>query len=320
MAETGRTPISELLWRAWGALGVSSWVGQVDAVVDPEVLIVLTAELGDERLYLETVDWGILHASLLMPGRLRRLAARAGVEQRVGAWIATVASLSSSVAWKMNAHAPLEDFEPSRKSHSFIGTDAARPGIAALRWRSVLGTSVRSEVLRSFHPVVRGRVSSLASSDIIDDVGATKTQVNHVLDDLVDAGLVEREGSVRRRRYVPVVTARDPLANALWSSWQTYPHAPWKAAIELLPLLAHAMEPADASAKPVSAAIDAHRAFTQALPLLQGFDRELAGPVATGAAQLVAAEVRDRAWAASEAVAGMLAGGDDPRSHRHDQM
>lgn len=304
----GRSPFSELLWRAWGALGVSSWVTDTEGVVDPEALIVVTAMVGDERLFQETIDWGILHAPLLLPGRLRRLA-RGEAEKRVGAWISTVAGMSSNVTWSTGEHAPIEGFEPSGKSRSFIGSDAARASIAALRWRSVVGANVRSEVMRSFHRVLRGSVSSLASSDIVAEAGATKTQVNQVLDDLVASGLVERSGSLRRRRYEPIVTASDILTSALWTPWQGYPYAPWTVAIELIPLLTRASAPADTAAQPISVAIDAHQAFNRALVLLGGFDRELARPVTSGSVAAVSSDVRDRARTASAAVAARLAEG-----------
>ncbi|MCW2959670.1 MAG: hypothetical protein JWM90_57 [Thermoleophilia bacterium] len=266
-----RDPINELLWNAWGALGVSTWsVGEVQTVIDPEVLIAATATVGDERLFLETVDWGILHASLLLPHRLRRLARETDVAARVEGWIATVNAATADVSW--TAHEPpIDGFVRSGKSMRFPDHGPHAPAAAALRSRVMLGPSVRSEVVRSLHSVAVGIEPSLAAVDVAWRAASTKSQVNGALEDLVGAGLVIRQGTPKRRRYAPQGRSGDAIASGLWTPWSTYAYGPWREALRLLVLLDRIRGLAAGTAT-ISAAVEARAHFAHAATLLGSID------------------------------------------------
>ena len=67
-------------WSQWIALGVDAVGEPDDAVVDPEALIALTAELGDADARLRDVstDWCVAHGRYINGARLRQVARELG--------------------------------------------------------------------------------------------------------------------------------------------------------------------------------------------------------------------------------------------------
>lgn len=63
-------------WIQWAALGVDATVERDDAVVDPEALIALTAELGDAdaRLRDLSTDWCVAYGRYVNGSRLKQVA------------------------------------------------------------------------------------------------------------------------------------------------------------------------------------------------------------------------------------------------------
>ena len=78
-------------WIQWAALGVDATVERDDAVVDPEALIALTAELGDAdaRLRDLSTDWCFAYGRYINGSRLKQVVrelGNAGATQSVNTW------------------------------------------------------------------------------------------------------------------------------------------------------------------------------------------------------------------------------------------
>jgi hypothetical protein len=236
-----RDEVLELLWRTWGVLGVSTWSRDgATTVVDPEALIVLTCAIADTRLRDETIDWGITHAHLLAPNRIRFLARGASQETTVAPWLATVASHAPQVTWRTDAAAILDRFQPSNASRAYDEAGPTHPAIAALRARAVFGTSARGEVIRALHPVARGALGPLSTSQIAARAASSTPGILAVLNELEQAAIVHRRGSHKRRRYEPRLD--DDLARAVWRPWTNVQHGPWVEASNTMPILLNAID------------------------------------------------------------------------------
>jgi hypothetical protein len=105
--QTSGSPLEGALlnraWIQWVALGVDA-VGELDeAVVDPEALIALTAELGDADARLRDVstDWCVAFGRYVNGSRLKGVAEELGTpSERIGEYVATVAA-AGGPRWPM---------------------------------------------------------------------------------------------------------------------------------------------------------------------------------------------------------------------------
>lgn len=292
MTASALTVIRDFAWSSWSALGVSSWsLPGTLPVIDPEALIVVTALLEDERLYLESIDWGIATAQLLMPSRLRRLAA--GVEriERVDQWIGTVAVHAKGISWKRWEAETLEGFERSGKSRSYLTSGPAAASAVAIRHREIAGMSVRSEVVRAMHPVVRGALPSLSSSEVARAAGAAQNQSNAVLAELVHAGVLHVSGSQRQRRFAPRIDQSDAWACSQWEPWRSVAYAPWHIAPRIVSTVASIERhlTGEASRLNIVAALEA---FDAGRPFVEEHLRDVAAITSTGDAADVATALR----------------------------
>lgn len=90
-------------WAQWIALEVDA-VGEADAaVVDPEALVALTAQLGDvdARLRDVSTDWCITYGRYINGSRLRQVARDLGTPpDAIGEYVASVAA-AGGPAWPM---------------------------------------------------------------------------------------------------------------------------------------------------------------------------------------------------------------------------
>ena len=215
----------DLLWRAWGAFGVSTWERQPpQTVVDPEALIVMTLVAGDIRLIHETLDWGVQARKLVSTTRLRRLGALTGTSEQVDEWLGLVGTGSGT------RNEPVELSGKSRRRGALI---PPVPATLALRLRSFTGPTTRSDIVRALHPVLLDEVDAIDSTTLVHEVVASRNQVIDALEELIAAGLVLRIGSERRRRYLP--SLEDEFARAFWSAL-TFPAAARPKAALLDPL------------------------------------------------------------------------------------
>lgn len=316
VGEAPRSAVDEwsaFLWAAWGALGVSSWQRRPPrAVIDPEALVVLTELFGDLRLERETIDWGILHAHLLSPTRLRSLAVRVGAADDVETWIATTAAHARRARWRSDGHT-LEGFRASGKSRSVFEGRQQRGATLTLRHRAIIGSGARGEVIRGFHPVLHGLEGPRSTSEIATAAAATTAQVGPLLDDLVSAGIVDATTARRGRRFFP--REDTPLARGIWEPWHAARSAPWVEAVELYPLLARLLRlGTEGSADPadVAAGLNALAMHERLLATATGLDATRPGP---GRSQDVA---RDLVALAEEALGRLTSRLDEGRPTRRD--
>lgn len=283
-----RTPWSELLWQAWGSLGVASWTREgIDTVVDPEALIVLTLLIGEDRLIFETVDWAILHIAVINVSRLRYLAREAGAARQAERWLATVA-VHAAPTWRARVDDGFAGF--SRSGKSMPAPTAGASG-AALRLRAVAGASTRAEVIRALHPNARGLEGGRSTKEIARRVGATGAQVRVALEELFRADLVRRDGTERRRVYATATRDGDAILSGVWSAWRALAWGPWRD----VAIVGSALTAIDAAVQrpgpeSVVAALDA-RALVQ--DAMKRSCPDLAGHAPTGSLDVVRHAVRD---------------------------
>jgi DNA-binding transcriptional ArsR family regulator len=197
---------SDLLWGAWAELGVSGW-GRThrDWVVDPEPLIVRTAEVADSdpRLRDEALDWCIHYWRYVSRVRLRSLL-RGRTDEGLAAWgwfaatvnkhsIARWPGATKEISYKITGRSSMTTLKPSSR--------------AWLRMRATFGVGARTEILRYF---LSG--PSLASTTAITAaVGYAKSNVVNECD------LLDKAGVLRRRqvgnRYYYALARSEELQN-----------------------------------------------------------------------------------------------------------
>ncbi len=132
-------------WIQWAALGIDATVERDDAVVDPEALIVLTAELGDAdaRLRDLSTDWCVTYGRYVNGSRLKQVARELGTpDDIIGEYVATVAA-SGGPAWPM-ATRPRRDYV--RRDKARLDSAESRPRLR-IRLRAAFGVNARADIL-----------------------------------------------------------------------------------------------------------------------------------------------------------------------------
>lgn len=293
MASDGRAAWRSLLWRTWEAFGVSSWErGAPESVVDPEALIVATLVHGDQRLINEALDWSVEHATLVHVRRIRAMTATTTVAESIGTWLQDLQRGDGRSGKSVGRGTPLRRI----------------PATAALRFRSLTGTTTRSEIVRAMHGIVAAGSGSMSAADLIDELGFTRAHVNRALAELTDAGFLEATGSPKRLRYAP--RDGDLLSEAVWRPWAALPHAPWQAALRVGSTLVAARATLDTpGVDAVGAAVEQYRSVAKELAkLVRGwYPIEPAGPASTVGPEL--ADVVDDALTALVALLDAPAAG-----------
>ena len=113
-------------WIQWIALGVDAVGERDDAVVDPEALIALTAELGDADARLRDVstDWCVAYGRYVNGSRLKQVARELRTPpEAIGEYVATVAA-AGGPSWPMATRAA----RGVRRRVARLGS--TRPGVA----------------------------------------------------------------------------------------------------------------------------------------------------------------------------------------------
>lgn len=189
-----RGALVQRAWAQWIALGVSG-VGTAERdVIDPEALIVLTAELGDSdaRLRDTSIDWCIAFGRYISATRLRRVLDEMGAApEAIGEYAGTVAA-AGGPRWPM-ASDPRPGFRTRGKARLQDLESAPR---LILRFRAAFGVNARADVLAAL--ALRPGLA-LTLSDLARTTRYTKRNVALTVDSLALAGLVELE-SVRNER------------------------------------------------------------------------------------------------------------------------
>ena len=184
-------------WIQWIALGVDAVGESDDAVVDPEALISLTAELGDADARLRDVstDWCVAYGRYVNGSRLKQVARELRTPpEAIGEYVATVAA-AGGPAWPM-ATLPRPDYETRGKAR--LGSALARPRLR-IRLRAAFGVNARADVLAA---LLADPQIGLSVADLARKTRFTKPNVAFAVDALVLAGLLETRAVGNERRVV----------------------------------------------------------------------------------------------------------------------
>lgn len=258
--------VLDLLWAQWTAVGVAGIRASQASLVDPEALVVATADFGrlDARLFDEVLDWLVMNAARVDLARLKRSIASASDETpRVAAAMADfVAVHSGRRQWRTLLGSPDRapdtgttrptsplfqsgpgargwgEQDPAFLAHGFArGTvvlrgmsqipDASLPACARFRARGLTGIGARAEVLTYLWTHEWSHGRLIAHRSLY-----AKTAVAQYLSDLAQLKLAARRESGRQVLYrlEPSLTAvGTPIA----------PYVDWATAFRGLALLWH---------------------------------------------------------------------------------
>lgn len=184
-------------WIQWSALGVDATVERDDAVVDPEALIALTAELGDAdaRLRDLSTDWCIVYGRYINGSRLKQVARELGIPtDAIGEYVATVAA-AGGPRWPM-ASRPRPDYVRRDKARLESAEPRAR---LRIRLRAAFGVNARADILAALLGASPG---GLNAADLARATRFTKPNVASALEALLLAGLVTARPVANERRFV----------------------------------------------------------------------------------------------------------------------
>jgi hypothetical protein len=204
-------------WIQWIALGVDAVGERDDAVVDPEALICLTAELGDAdaRLRDLSTDWCVKYGRYVNGSRLKQVVRELAVPQvAIGEYVATVAT-AGGPTWLL-ATRPRVDYVPRGKARMDSALSRAR---LRIRLRAAFGVNARADVMAALLSVP---TAGLSVSDLARLTRFTKPNVASAVDALVLAGLVtERTVGNERRTFLTAKGGvlpglRPPVAQPDW--------------------------------------------------------------------------------------------------------
>ncbi len=192
-------------WIQWTALGVDATVERDDAVVDPEALIALTAELGDAdaRLRDLSTDWCVAFGRYVNGSRLKQVAREIGTpDDMIGEYVATVAA-SGGPAWPMGTR-PRPDYV--RRDKARLDSAESRPRLR-IRLRAAFGVNARADILAALLATSPGGVNA---ADLARITRFTKPSIASALDALLLAGLVTARAVGNERRFALPPKSADP--------------------------------------------------------------------------------------------------------------
>jgi hypothetical protein len=192
-------------WIQWIALGVDAVGERDDAVVDPEALIALTAELGDADARLRDVstDWCVAYGRYVNGSRLKQVARElATPPEAIGEYVATVAA-AGGPTWPM-AIQPRAEYVTRGKARL---DSALAPALLRIRLRAAFGVNARADILAA---LLAAPLVGLSIADLTRTTRFTKPNVASAVDALVLAGLLEAR-TVGNERRLTMVRADDIL-------------------------------------------------------------------------------------------------------------
>ena len=204
-------------WIQWVALGVEAVGESDDAVVDPEALIALTAELGDAdaRLRDLSTDWCVAYGRYVNGSRLKQVTRELGTPpEAIGEYVATVAA-AAGPTWPL-ATQPRPDYVARGKAR--LDSDVAPP-LLRIRLRAAFGVNARADILAA---LLAAPEIGLSVADLARRTRFTKPNVAFAVDALVLAGLLEARSVGNERRLTLARTAeilpglRPPIAQPDW--------------------------------------------------------------------------------------------------------
>jgi DNA-binding transcriptional ArsR family regulator len=204
-------------WIQWAALGVDATVERDDAVVDPEALIALTAELGDAdaRLRDLSTDWCVAFGRYVNGSRLKQVARELGTPgDAIGEYVATIAA-AGGPGWPM-ATRPRPDYV--RREKARLDSAESWPRLR-IRLRAAFGVNARADILAALLATSPG---GLNAADLARQTRFTKPSIASALDALLLAGLVTARPVANERRFalppgVPILPGlRPPVPQSDW--------------------------------------------------------------------------------------------------------
>jgi hypothetical protein len=206
-------------WIQWIALGVDAVGERDDAVVDPEALIALTAELrdADPRLRDASTDWCVAYGRYVNGSRLKQVARELQTPpEAIGEYVATVAA-AGGPAWPM-ATLPRSGYVTRGKARL---ESAVAPPLLRIRLRAAFGVNARPDILAS---LLAAPTIGLSVADLARTTRFTKPSVAFAADALVLAGLIEARTVGNERRFSLAQSGevlaglRPPVAQPDWVS------------------------------------------------------------------------------------------------------
>jgi hypothetical protein len=184
-------------WIQWIALGVDAVGASDDAVVDPEALIALTAELGDADARLRDVstDWCVAYGRYVNGSRLKQVVRELRTPpDAIGEYVATVA-VSGGPVWPM-ATQPRPEYATRGKARLDSARSRSR---LRIRLRAAFGVNARADVLAA---LLSAPQNGLSVADLARKTRFTKPSTAFAVDALVLAGLLEARTVGNERRLV----------------------------------------------------------------------------------------------------------------------
>lgn len=204
-------------WTQWIALGVDAVGERDDAVVDPEALLALTAELGDADARLRDVstDWCVAYGRYVNGSRLKQVTRELRTPpEAIGEYVATVAA-ASGPSWPM-ATQPRAEYVTRGKARL---DSALAPPLLRIRLRAAFGVNARADILAA---LLAAPSIGLSVADLARTTRFTKPSVAFAADALVLAGLLQARlvGNERRlllaRADEILPGLRPPIAQPDW--------------------------------------------------------------------------------------------------------
>ncbi|WP_405056257.1 hypothetical protein OG474_26385 [Kribbella sp. NBC_01505] len=253
-----------LLWGAWVELGVSGWEKtHRDWAVDPEPLILRTAELADSepRLRDEALDWSIHFWRYVSKVRLRNL-----LKERSGRALDDWGRFAATVNEHSGAHWPRagEPFAYQITGRSTLAS-MKQPSRAWLRLRAAFGVGARAEILRFF----LSGTSRASTALITAELGYAKSNVMAECESLEKAGVLRR-GRIGNRYFYSLMHP-DALAEFVGEIAPVRPS--WTALLEVTSSLVQ-LETRAAESPQRVLSVEAHRTYRRLDGLLDRLDIE----------------------------------------------
>lgn len=194
-ASSLRMALVDRAWIQWIAIGVDA-VGQSDdAVVDPEALIAVTAELGDAdaRLRDLSTDWCVSYGRYVNGSRLKQVVRELRTPpDSIGQYVATITA-AGGPTWPM-ATRPRSDYIARGKARLETATTMPR---LRIRLRAAFGVNARADVLAAMLAAPR---TGRSVADLARVTRFTKPNVASAIEALVLAGLLHAEAVGNERR------------------------------------------------------------------------------------------------------------------------
>lgn len=195
-------------WIQWIALGVDAIGERDDAVVDPEALIALTAELrdADARLRDGSTDWCVAYGRYVNGSRLKQVAHELRTPpEAIGEYVATVVA-AGGPTWPM-ATQPRLEYASRGKARL---DSALAPPLLRIRLRAAFGVNARADILAA---LLAAPEIGLSVADLARTTRFTKPNVASAVDALVLAGLLEARMVGNERRLT--LTGADEILPGL---------------------------------------------------------------------------------------------------------